>query len=226
MKCRLALSLLEVDCRCLEDRIGEFEKGGIEILHIDIMDGQFVPNIGIGLKEISGLRKITDMTFDVHMMVREPSHLLRAVADAGADLITIHYEATDRVNETLHEIKALGKKSGLALNPDTDLRVLDEINMTDVDVIHIMTIFPGVAGQKFIKGSEQKIRNLRKRLSREGQKKLIEVDGGITLDNLNSVVAAGTDIVVSGRALTSGDVFENIVNMQNIINTTGDEVHI
>jgi len=214
---KLAVSLLEMDYRYLHQGLKEIETAGADYVHIDMMDGLFVPNLGIGTRLIQGIRPATEMVFDVHMMVREPERFVERIAQAGADIITIHYEACGNVKDTLARIKGLGLKAGLALNPETSLEVLDTELMNQADVIHLMTTSPGVEGQTFIPESLDKIAGLREKLNVLGLDTDIEVDGNITKENAGLAAEAGATVLVSGRALVQGNMTENIRQMRATI---------
>ena len=214
---KLAVSLLEMDYNNLGQELKEIEDAGIDYVHIDMMDGMFVPNLGIGTRLIQGIRPSTKLVFDVHMMVQEPGRLVERVIRSGADIITVHYEACENVKKTLEYIKSFGCKAGIDLNPKTSLNVLDDELPREADVIHLMTTVPGIEGQKFIPESLDKIRSLRRRLQELQLDTDIEVDGNITKENLRQVVEAGATVIVSGRALVQGNITENIRYMKEII---------
>jgi len=217
IRCKLGVSLLELDYRYLARDLENVEKAGIDFIHIDVMDGHFVPGIGIGTRLIQSIRPVTDLTFDVHMMVEEPAAHVEKMARAGADIITVHYEACQDLKGTLSRIKNAGCKAGLVLSPDTPLEVLGEELLQQVDVIQLMTTYPGIEGQKFIPASIERIRQLRKRLDLLGLETKIEVDGNITMENIGQVTAAGAEVIVSGRALVHGNMMENIPQMKALM---------
>lgn len=220
---KLAVSLLEMDYNNLGQELKEIENSGIDYIHIDMMDGMFVPNVGIGTRLIQGIRPSTKLVFDVHMMVQEPERLAEKVVNSGADVITVHYEACKDIKKTLEFIQDLGCKAGIDLNPETPLDVLDDELLKKADVIHLMTTVPGVEGQKFIPESLDKIRSLRRKLEELKLDTDIEVDGNITKENLRRVVKAGATIFVSGRAIVQGDMAENIRQMKTIIQAAEKE---
>lgn len=215
--CRLAVSLLEMNYGHLARGLKEIEQAGADYVHIDMMDGSFVPSLGIGTRLIEGIRISSSLVFDVHMMVREPERFLERVAQAGADIITVHYEVCQDVKKTLEEIHGLGLRAGLALNPETSMDALEDEVLKEADVIHVMTTHPGMEGQTFIPESIEKIRGLRERLERLGVFRDIEVDGNITMENVKRTAEAGATVIVSGRALVQGNMEENIHRMKDIL---------
>ena len=202
----LSPSILSADFRHLEQDILEAIDAGAEYLHIDVMDGMFVPSISFGMPVIKSIRPVTDKTFDVHLMVEEPGRYIDDFADCGADLITVHAEACKHLDRTIQQIKARGLKAGVALNPATPLCVLDHV-ITKVDMILIMTVNPGFGGQKYIPEMTEKIATLRKMLTDRGLETDIEVDGGISEDTIRTVLGAGANVIVAGSAVFGkGDI--------------------
>jgi ribulose-phosphate 3-epimerase len=202
----LSPSILSADFRHLEQDILEAIDAGAEYLHIDVMDGMFVPSISFGMPVIKSIRPVTDKTFDVHLMVEEPGRYIDDFADCGADLITVHAEACKHLDRTIQQIKARGLKAGVALNPATPLCVLDHV-ITKVDMILIMTVNPGFGGQKYIPEMTEKIAALRKMLTDRGLETDIEVDGGISEDTIRTVLGAGANVIVAGSAVFGkGDI--------------------
>ncbi|MCD6451417.1 MAG: ribulose-phosphate 3-epimerase [Acidobacteria bacterium] len=197
---KIAPSILAADFGRLADQLAMVEAGGAELVHLDVMDGAFVPNITFGPVVVEAVRKWSKLPLDVHLMIDKPERYLGDFAKAGADIITVHIEATTHLHRTVHRIKELGAKAGVSLNPATPLTSLDFI-LDDLDLVLIMSVNPGFCGQKFIPSSLRKIRRLKEWIEKRRLKMEIEVDGGIGPDNIRSVVEAGVDIVVAGSAI-------------------------
>lgn len=214
--CIIAPSLLEADGSCLGEQIKELEAGGAGYVHIDVMDGQFVPNLSFGMKLISSIRHCTELPFDVHMMVMEPIRFVESMKQAGADVLTVHYEACDDVEATLLTIKKFGMRAGIVLNPETSLEVITKKILEIVDVVQLMTVKPGIPGQIFFEESLERIAKLRRMMEEYEVVRSIEVDGGIHFGNAANVVKAGAEIIVSGKALFEGGLKENIVGLKCI----------
>lgn len=215
--CGIAPSLLEADYRQLGRELLRIERAGAEYVHLDIMDGNFVPNLSFGIKMIRGLRDSTNLIFDVHMMVCEPIRFIPQLTEAGADHVTVHIEACEQVRETLEEIRYCGMKAGIALNPESDEGMLSKEVLQAADIVHVMTVYPGREGEMFIPASLKKIRNIRKMLEDYRMEKPIETDGNIGFDNVEEVVDAGADIIVSGKALFHGNLEKNIQRMREMV---------
>lgn len=196
-KVKIAPSILSADFANLGRDIKRVDDGGAEYIHIDVMDGSFVPNITIGSGVVKCLRKVTDKVFDAHLMVNDPENQIDAFAAAGADIITFHIEATAHAHRTIQAIHALGKKAGVSLNPSTPLSSIEEL-INDVDLILIMTVNPGYGGQKFIPSMIGKIKRLRKIIDETKSHAEIEIDGGIKPDTARLVIDAGADVLVAG----------------------------
>lgn len=208
MNC-LSPSILSADYCNLQRDIQAADDAGAQYIHIDVMDGLFVPRITIGAPVVRSIRNVTDKILDVHLMVERPERLVSDFIDAGADLISVHAESTDHLDRVIHQIKAGGGMAGVALNPATPLSVLDYI-LPEVDMVLIMSVNPGYGGQKFIPYTLDKLRDLSTMLYERGLKTDIEVDGGVKLDNLDAVLSAGANVIVAGSAIFHGDISENI----------------
>lgn len=197
---KIAPSILSADFANLLRDVRKAEEGGAEYLHIDVMDGHFVPNITIGPLVVQALRPHSKMLFDVHLMIENPDNYLAAFVKAGADLLTVHVEACRHLHRTIQNIKELGVKAGVALNPHTSLTEIEYI-LEDVDLILLMTVNPGFGGQKFIHNVLPKIRSLRAMLDERGSKAEIQVDGGVTEETASLVTEAGARVLVAGSAV-------------------------
>lgn len=201
----IAPSILSADFMRLGEEIRSAEEAGVDWLHIDVMDGHFVPNITIGPAIVEGIRKITRLTLDVHLMIERPENFIEAFAKAGADYITVHSEASLHLHRTIQSIKERGLKAGVSLNPATPINVLDYI-LGDIDMVLLMSVNPGFGGQEFIAAMIPKIALLKETIQSRGLKVLIQVDGGIKLENAKTIVSAGADVLVMGSAFFgSGD---------------------
>lgn len=209
----IAPSLLEADQTRLGDELEIIGRAGVKYVHIDIMDGCYVPNLFGGIAWLNSIRRVSDLTFDVHLMVREPGRFLIDMKKAGADVLTVHYEACRDVKSVLRQIKDLGVKSGIALNPETRVDILDEELLVYADVVHLMCTRPGVGGG-FRQDSIGRIRWVKELLQDLELERDIEVDGGINFENVRKVAVAGADIIVSGKALFHGNLEENIRRMR------------
>jgi len=200
MSVRIAPSILSADFAKLGDAVAMAERGGAELIHVDVMDGHFVPNITIGVPVVKSLRRIARVPLDVHLMIENPDLYIGAFAEAGAAIMSVHIEALRHVHRTVQAIKALGVQAGVAINPGTPVGALRDI-AADVDLVLVMSVNPGFGGQTFIPRSESKIREVRALLDDVGNPAPIEIDGGVDEHNVARVVAAGARIVVAGSAI-------------------------
>ena len=196
----IAPSLLSADFGRLAEEVRAVEAAGADLLHIDVMDGRFVPNITIGPSVVAAVRKVAKTPLDVHLMIAEPERYIEEFANAGADVITVHAEATPHLQRAVARIRELGKKAGVSLNPSTSLSAVEWV-LTDVDMVLVMSVNPGFGGQAFLPSSLGKIELLRTQLTRAGLHVDIQVDGGIKADNVGEVVAAGANVIVSGSGI-------------------------
>lgn len=197
---KLAPSILSADFSRLAESVREVEEAGCEYLHIDVMDGHFVPNLTFGPVVIKSIRKKSEMVFDCHLMIENADLYLEEFAKAGADIITVHQEACTHLHRTIHRIKELGCKAGVSLNPATDLSTLEYI-LPDIDMVLIMSVNPGFGGQSFIPQSIQKIKRLKENIEEKGYRIDIQVDGGVTAQNIAEIVDAGANILVAGSSI-------------------------
>lgn len=207
---RIAPSLLSANFLRLEEEIQKTEEAGVDMLHIDIMDGHFVPNITIGPFVVEFIRKATKLPLDVHLMIEDPDRYIKDFISAGADLITVHYEALKHLHRTINWIKESGARPGVSLNPATPIWSLDHI-LEEVDMVLIMSVNPGFGGQTFIPQALEKISLLREMIRDKGLSVLIEVDGGIKIDNARKVAEAGADILVMGSGFFNAKDYKNLM---------------
>ena len=206
----IAPSILSADFSRLGEEITAVAKAGADVIHIDVMDGHFVPNITIGPLVVKAVRKITDLPLDVHLMIENPDRYLEDFAKAGADWITVHVETGYHLHRTIHRIKELGKKAGAVLNPATPLTSLEEI-LPDLDLVMLMTVNPGFGGQSFIESSLTKIRQLKKMIDDRGLNVGIEVDGGVSPKTIGAIAAAGANIFVAGSAVFGQEDYTKVI---------------
>ena len=200
MSVRIAPSLISADFAHLADDIGKVERGGADLLHLDVMDGHFVPNITFGPLVVKAVRKVTKLPLDVHLMIEAPDRYLEAFVEAGADSIAVHLEVLPHLHRTVHLIKKLGAKAGVAINPATPAAALEDI-AGDLDYVLVMSVNPGFGGQTFIPRSESKVRAVRELLDKQASRAVVAIDGGIEASNAAAVVAAGVEILVAGTSV-------------------------
>jgi ribulose-phosphate 3-epimerase len=211
---KISPSILSADFSILGDEIKSLEQAGADLIHIDVMDGHFVPNITMGPPIIKMVRKCTKLPFDVHLMISPVEKYIKAFADAGSDIITIHPEATDNLKRAVSSIKSLGKKAGVSLNPKTPISALMDV-INDIDLILIMSVNPGFAGQSFMSEVLPKVTELRKMINDKKLEIDIEIDGGINFETAPLAVKAGANILVSGTTIFSGSLKDNIQKLRN-----------
>ncbi|CAK8717146.1 MAG: ribulose-phosphate 3-epimerase [Candidatus Electrothrix sp. AW2] len=206
----IAPSILSADFSKLGDEIQAVEEAGAEVIHIDVMDGHFVPNITIGPLVVEAVRRVTDLPLDVHLMITDPDHYIKDFADAGADWITVHVETCIHLHRTLHFIRSLGKKAGAVLNPATSLSSLDYV-LEEVDLVMLMSVNPGFGGQGFIASTLKKCRTLRAMLDKANPDAGIEIDGGISPQTIGAMAEAGANIFVAGSAIYGQDDYAAVI---------------
>lgn len=215
---KIAPSLLSADFCNLQRDIEMLEAAGADVLHIDVMDGLFVPNITIGIPVLEAIKKNAKIPCDVHLMIEKPERYVEGFIKAGADYLTVHAEACTHLHRTLQHIRSLGCKSGVALNPHTPISAIEEV-LEEVDLILIMSVNPGFGGQSFIPNALEKIKKLKQILIERGLEHIeIEIDGGVKLNNIQEVAQAGVDIIVSGSGIFNGKPKETIVEMKKLMN--------
>ena len=208
---KIAPSILSADFSRLGEDIQAVDRAGADYIHVDVMDGHFVPNITIGPLVVAALRKVTEKPLDVHLMIENPDLYISEFAEAGADIITVHQEAVSHLHRTIQLIKSLGKKAGVSLNPATPVETLDVI-LDELDLVLVMSVNPGFGGQAFIPSALDKISALRQRITQRGLDTEIEVDGGVKIDNIHRVVAAGADVLVAGSAIFNTDDYATTIS--------------
>lgn len=206
---QLAPSILSADFAKLADEIAIIEKAGSQYIHIDVMDGMFVPSISLGLPVMKSIRKQSNCIFDVHLMIEEPIRYINEFKEAGADIITVHAEACKHLHRTIMAIKEAGAKAAVAVNPATSLCVLDYV-LEDLDMVLIMSVNPGFGGQSFIPSALDKIKQLKEKIEQKALTIDIQVDGGVNLNNVEQILNAGANIIVAGTAVFSGNKEDNV----------------
>ena len=217
-KIKISPSILSADFSQLGNEIKKLEQAGADLIHVDVMDGHFVPNLTIGPPVIKALRQYSTLPFDVHLMISPVHKYIKDYSDAGADIITIHPETTDNLISSINLIKKLNKKIGVSLNPDTSIDIIKKL-LPSVDLVLVMSVYPGFGGQKFIPEVVNKIKELKSIKLKENLKFDIEVDGGIDFDNSKLVVKAGANILVSGTTIfknNNGNIKKNIETLKSI----------
>jgi len=214
---KLFPSILSADFRCLGQQIATVEQAGADGIHVDVMDGRFVPNITIGPFVVEAVRQSTSLPLDVHLMIVEPERYLADFARAGADMLSVHQEACPHLHRTIEQVKQLGKKAGVVLNPSTSLMTVEDV-LDDLDFILIMSVNPGFGGQSFIEASVDKVRRLRRLIEERGSHADIEIDGGIDAHTAPRVVAAGATMLVAGSAVfrASGGAGEGVRQLKEL----------
>ena len=208
-------SVLAADFGKLAEDTAKAREGGARYLHLDVMDGAFVPSISFGMPVIASLRGYTDLVFDVHMMVEDPGRYVESIRKAGADIITVHQEACTHLDRVIGQIKAAGAKAGVALNPATPVSTLECV-LDQVDMVLVMSVNPGFGGQKFIPYTLDKVRALRQYFDGKGLSTDIQVDGGVNRDTIRPLMEAGANVLVAGSAVFGGDVKANVETFMNI----------
>lgn len=211
---KIAPSILSADFSKLGEDVKKLEMCNADVVHIDVMDGMFVPNISFGIPVIKSIRNITKLPFDVHLMIEEPGRYIEDFVKAGADIITIHYEADRHIDRTINYIKSFGVKAAVALNPSTPVSVLKDI-IPSLDMVLIMSVNPGFGGQKYISYASKKIKEVNELKEEYNKNLIIEVDGGIDVHNIKEVVQSGAEYIVAGSAVfKNGNIEENINNLK------------
>lgn len=222
---KLSPSILAADFSKLGEEIELIDKAGADYIHIDVMDGSYVPSISLGMPVIESIRPLTSRPFDVHLMIKEPDRYVEEFAKIGSDIITVHAEACLHLDSTIQKIKKLGKKAGVVLNPATSLSVLDFV-LEEVDMVLLMSVNPGFGGQAYIPYVTKKIAMLREISDRRGLDLDIEVDGGVNLSNINEILNAGANVIVAGSSVYKGNPIENIKAFKEIFKSQEEKMGV
>ena len=215
MSVKISPSILASDFSSLGDEVQRITSAGADYVHVDVMDGHFVPNITMGPNVVKSVRGRSDLPFDVHLMIDPVQPYIENFVDAGSNIISVHYETNDDTKSCIHKIKSFGVKAGLAINPDTEWEAAKQY-MEDVDMIIVMSVHPGFGGQKFIPGALKKLEALRKEIDQSGRSIELEIDGGVDFDNVQSAIDAGADVIVAGTTTFKGGPNEYANNIEQL----------
>ena len=215
MSVKISPSILASDFSSLGDEVQRITSAGADYVHVDVMDGHFVPNITMGPNVVKSVRGRSDLPFDVHLMIDPVQPYIENFVDAGSNIISVHHETNDDTKSCIHKIKSFGVKAGLAINPDTEWEAAKQY-MEDVDMIIVMSVHPGFGGQKFIPGALKKLEALRKEIDQSGRSIELEIDGGVDFDNVQSAIDAGADVIVAGTTTFKGGPNEYANNIEQL----------